>query len=52
MGIKVSNLKPSQNLVYGFTRDSVTPMGVIFLQMIMGDYPRQSCAMVDFLVID
>ena len=25
MGLKVSDLKPSPNLIYGFTRDSVTP---------------------------
>ena len=52
MGLKVSNLKPSPNPVYRFTRDSITPMGVISLPMTMGDYPRQSCVMADFLVID
>ena len=29
MGLKVSDLKPSPNLVYVFTRDSVVPLGVI-----------------------
>ena len=33
MGLKVSDLKPSSNLVYGFTGDSVTPTGVISLPM-------------------
>ena len=28
MGLKVSDLKPSPNLIYSFTGDSVTPMGV------------------------
>ena len=40
MSLKNGNLKPSPNLVYGFTRDSVTPMGVITLLMTMGEYPR------------
>ena len=51
MGLKVSDLKPSPNPVYGFTRDSVVPLGVISLPMTMGEYPRQSCVMEDFLVI-
>ena len=52
MGLKVSDLKPSPNPVYGFTRDSVVPLGVISLLMTLGEYPMQSCVMVDFLVID
>ena len=40
MGLKVGDLKPSPNLVYGFTGDSIMPMGVISLPMIVGDYPR------------
>ena len=28
IGLKVSDLKPSPNPVYGFTRDSVIPLGV------------------------
>ena len=52
MRLKVSNLKPSPNLVYIFTGDSVVPLGVISLLMTLGEYPRQSCVIVDFLVID
>ena len=52
MGLKVSDLKLSPNPVYGFTGDSVTPMGVISLPMTAEDYPRQSCVIADFLVID
>ena len=52
MGLKVSDLKPSPNPVYGFTRDSVIPLGVISLPMTLGEYPRQSYVMTDFLVID
>ena len=51
MGLKVSNLKPSPNPIYGFMGDSITLVGVISLPMTMGDYPRQSCVMADFLVI-
>ena len=35
IGLKVSNLKPSPNPVYAFTRDSVTPIGVISLPTIL-----------------
>ena len=52
MGLKFSDLKPSPNLVYGFTRDSIIPLGVIHLPITLGEYPRQSCVMTDFLVID
>ena len=52
MGLKVSDLKPSPNLIYDFTGDFVTPMGVISLPMTLGEYLRQSCVMIDFLVID
>ena len=40
MGLKVSDLKPSPNLVYSFTGDSVIPLGVISLLMTPGAYPR------------
>ena len=52
MGLKVSDLKPSPNLIYGFTGDSVIPMGVISFPMTLREYPRQSCVMKNFLVID
>ena len=52
MRLKVSDLKPSPNPIYEFTRDSIIPLGVISLLMTLGEYPRQSCVMADFLVID
>ena len=52
MRLKVSDLKPLPNLIYGFIGDSVIPLGVISLSMTLGEYLRQSCVMVDFLVID
>ena len=52
MGLKVNDLKPSPNPVYGFIGDSVIPLEMISLPMTLGEYPRQSCVMADFLVID
>ena len=40
IGLKVSDLKPLTNPVYDFTRDSVVPLGVISLPMILGEYPK------------
>ena len=52
MGLKNNDLRLSPNPVYGFTGDSVKPIGVVTLTMIVGEYPRQSCVMADFLVIN
>ena len=52
MGLKVSNLKPLPNPVYGFTGDTVIPLRVISLPMTLGEYPKQSCVIADFLVIN
>ena len=52
MGLKVSDLKPLPNPIYSFTRDLVIPLGVISLLMTLGEYPRQSCVMANFLLID
>ena len=52
MGLKSSDLMPSPNPIYVFTRDSVTSMGVITFPMIVREYPRESYVMADFQVID
>ena len=52
IGLKDSDLRPSPNLIYGFTGDSVVPVGVITLPLMVGEYPRDSCMMADFLVIN
>ena len=52
MRLKVNDLKPSPNPVYDFTGDSIVTLGVISFPMTLGEYPRQSCVMADFLVID
>ena len=33
MGLRDSDLRPSPNPIYGFTRDSVVPVGVITLPL-------------------
>ena len=40
MGLKVNDFNLSPNPVYGFTGDSVVPLGVISLPMTLGEYPR------------
>ena len=52
MSLKNSDLRPSPSLIYSFTGDSVIPLGVITLPMTVGEYPRESYVMADFLVID
>ena len=52
MGTKDSDLRPSPNPIYGFIGDSVVPAGVITLPLTVGEYPRESYVMADFLVID
>ena len=52
MGLKDNDLKPSPNPIYGFNGDFVVAVGVITLPLTMREYPRESCIMADFLVID
>ena len=52
MGLRDRDLRPSSNPIYGFIGDSVVPVGVITLPLTVGEYPRESCMMADFLVID
>ena len=52
MGLKNNDLRPSPNPIYSFIGDSLTPIGVVTLLITMGEYPRESCVMVDFLLID
>ena len=52
MGLRDSNLRPFPNPIYSFTGDSVVPVGVITLLLTVGEYPRKSYVMADFLVIN
>ena len=40
MGLKDSDLRPSPSPIYGFTGDSVIPLGIITLLLMVGNYPR------------
>ena len=52
MGLKDGDLRPSPNPIYRFTGDFVIPVGVTTLSLTVGEYPRESCVMGNFLVID
>ena len=52
MGLKNNDFRPSLGPIYSFIGDSVILVGVITLPMTVGEYPRESCVMADFLVID
>ena len=40
MGLGIRHLKPCQSSLYGFTGDSIQPLGVIELALTMGEQPR------------
>ncbi|PON61209.1 hypothetical protein PanWU01x14_147990, partial [Parasponia andersonii] len=45
MGLNESDLKPTITPLYGFTGDSLIPMGMIELMVNVGTYPRVSTIM-------
>uniref|UniRef100_A0A803PCP8 Integrase catalytic domain-containing protein n=1 Tax=Cannabis sativa TaxID=3483 RepID=A0A803PCP8_CANSA len=52
MGLQVKDLVPCTQLVYGFSDQSVAPLGQIRLPLIVGQVPRSITVMAQFLVID
>ncbi|PON52662.1 hypothetical protein PanWU01x14_207720, partial [Parasponia andersonii] len=52
IGLNESDLKPTATPLYGFTGDSLMPMGMIELMDSVGTYPRVSTIMTQFLVVD
>ena len=52
MGLTESELNPTTLPLYGFTGDHVSPKGTIKLVMTMGEHPRLSTVMVEFLIFD
>ncbi|PON65900.1 hypothetical protein PanWU01x14_113890 [Parasponia andersonii] len=52
MRLNESDLKPAITPLYGFTGNSIMPMGMIELMVNVGTYPRVSMVMTQFLVID
>ena len=52
MGSDEKYLRPIKTMFFGFTSDSIDPLGTIELALIMGDFPRQCTIMVEFLVVN
>ncbi|PON50855.1 hypothetical protein PanWU01x14_220920, partial [Parasponia andersonii] len=52
IGLNESDLKPTIAPLYGFTGDSLMPIGMIELMVNVGTYPRVSAKMTQFLVVD
>ena len=52
MGLRLHQLSPTPTPLYRFTRDSMTPKECIKLAMTVGNYPRISTVMANFLVMD
>ena len=52
IGLGLHKLTPTPTPLYGFTRDSLIPVGSIKLAMTVGTYPRISIVMANFLVVD
>ena len=52
MGLGLHKLTHTPILLYGFTGDSLIPVGSIKLAMTVGTYPRISTVMENFLVVD
>ena len=52
MGLTVSRLSIMTSPLYGFTRDHMIPKGTIKLAVTVGEHPRVSNIMTEFLVVD
>ena len=52
MGITDEHLRLVITALYGFTSDSLMPRGEISLAVTMGDHPRVSIMVAEFLVVD
>ena len=52
MGLGVRNLMPCHTPLYGFIGDLIQPLGAIELAFTMGEQPRQTTVMTNFVVVD
>ncbi|KAL5827822.1 hypothetical protein ACOSQ3_019674 [Xanthoceras sorbifolium] len=52
MGLNQNHLQPSNKPLYGFTEDSIIPLGMIALPRTLGESGCQTTTMAAFLVID
>ena len=52
IGLTESTLGPTASPLYGFTRDHMIPKGTVKIAVMVGEHPRVSTVVVDFLVVD
>ena len=52
MGLTEDDLDPNSSPLYGFTRDHIVPKGVAKLTIMVGEHPRSSIVLANFLVVD
>ena len=52
MGLTERKLSPTTSPLYGFTRDHVIPKGTLKLAVTVGEHPRLSTVMTEFLIVD
>ncbi|XP_062114848.1 uncharacterized protein LOC133828616 [Humulus lupulus] len=52
MGFDIRNQKPCNTSLYGFTGDSVQPLGTIKLALTLEEQPRKTTVMSNFVVVD
>ena len=50
-GLRWADLTPTTSPLYGFTEDSVIPEGTIKLVVTLGEPPRTTTVMIDFLAV-
>ena len=51
-GLAESDLNPTTSPLYGFIRDHVIPKGMAKLIVTVGEHPRSSTIIVEFLIVD
>ena len=52
IGLTESDLSPATFPLYGLTGDHVITRGTVKLAMIVGEHPRVSMLVIEFLVVD
>ena len=52
IGLTVRDLRPYSTLLYIFGGDGTSCMGVVYLVVTLGEYPRSVTKMTEFVVVD
>ncbi|XP_062099865.1 uncharacterized protein LOC133805719 [Humulus lupulus] len=52
MGLGIKNCRPCHTSLYGFTGSSIQPLGTIGLALIVGEQPKQTTVISNFIVVD